>query len=216
MNDYVFEKFLAALRNEKSKARGLTIRALNFENFSVATKGKSKLDLVALHDLWKWAGNTLKYTAHQIDFFLTYHPDSHRYWLRNVGEKDEEGKYCVSLDLEDFLESENHKKQKKKIESVGSFTPDNYELAKRVMKEFMKIPANKQYKIEDQAFRECANWVTKDKEAAETLGKFIHNKYVEPTLKHLYKIHNIDKVKFKRSETQETVDFVYKKTKTKA
>jgi hypothetical protein len=215
MNDYVFEGFLSALRKKKSKARGITIKPLDFENFSVATKGKSKLDLVSLHDLWKWAGDTLKTTAHQINFFLTYHPDSHRYWLKNVGDKDEEGNYCVSIDLEEFIESKKRKEQKARIESMGSFIPDNYELAKRVMQEFTKIPENKKYKIEDQAFRECANWVTKDKEAAEALGKFVHNKYVEPTLKHLYKINNIEKVKFKKSDTQETVDFVYKKTKSK-
>ena len=68
--------------------------------------------------------------------------------------------YSISIDLERFIKSKSAEKYEKN--GAAFFIPDNYELAKKVMSEFKKIHPNKEFKIIENHFRECANWESKN------------------------------------------------------
>ena len=210
MDDYIFSGFLEGLKKDQSKTRGITIEPNHFEEFQISVTGDGKLDLNYMADLYKWLGETLKIRAHQLEFIIRYHPDSPKYWLRDIEKitNEEESLYSVSLDLERFMESEYRAKQRDRIKALGSFIPDNYELARKVFKEFRKDHKNKKFNIiNDNHWRECANWESKDLTAIKALAKFVSEKYVEPYLQDVLKENNIEEVLF----SDKKVDFKYNK-----
>lgn len=204
MNDFVYHGFREMLLKQERIFKGLTIDVINLETFKVNLVNDGIMDLQSLAYLGKWANDIIRQRAHELDFISNYHKDSSRRCWNKI-EKDTEGNYTVGLDLEEFLESSKQQEQMERIEQVGSFIPDNYELAKRVMKEFHSNPDNQKYKLKDISFRETAMWETKNKKAAEALANYIDETYVQPTMQILLKNNKISKVIF--TDTQ--VDFEY-------
>ena len=204
MNDHIFYGFMESLKKDKSKTRGITIEPNHFEEFQIAVTGDGKLDLHYMADLYEWLKGTLKTRAHQLDFICRYHPNSPRYWLKDIDKvsNEEEQTYSVGLDLERFLDSAKKKEQSK---NQTFYIPDNYELAKKVLKEFKKDPNNKKFKLSDTSFREFACWDSKSVEAVKALGNFINEKYVQPDLKIVLEENKIVNVVF----TKEQVDLQY-------
>jgi len=163
MEDYVSYAFLENLRKEDKKKEGkraLSITPIDFENYKVEKLGEGILSLSDLLALKEWTESTLKTKAHQIEFFVMYSQKSPRYWLKDITKKDEQGNYSISIDLERFIKSKSAEKYEKN--GAAFFIPDNYELAKKVMSEFKKIHPNKEFKIIENHFRECANWESKN------------------------------------------------------
>lgn len=210
MNDYIFHDFLENLRKKEAKPRNFSITPKNLEQFQIASKGEGIIELEDIAALYDWAKNILRYSAHTINFIVQYHPDSPRYWKKNVNKPNEYDRlkyYAVSIDLEDFIESKSSEESTKK--HGGNYTiPDNYELARKVFAEFKKHKTyTKQFVIEENHYRELANWETKTKEAANALANFIDEKYVQPKLQEVLKSNNIKKCIFDLEKNQ--IDFEY-------
>ena len=94
--------------------------------------------------------------------------------------------YSISIDLERFIKSKSAEKYEKN--GAAFFIPDNYELAKKVMSEFKKIHPNKEFKIIENHFRECANWESKKLSELKLLADFITVGYICSTLTTNFKI----------------------------
>lgn len=212
--DHRFISYIEALKQTaKNDEKGLSIVPINFESFQATIKNKGILTLAQLADLHSWTRDVLRVSLSQIEFIFSYHPSSPKFWLKGIDEpvcsleEEEIPRYSVGIDLEDFMESNYRSKQKARIESVGTFIPDNYELAKTVLKRFNNETSNKR-KISDTSFRELANWESGDVTVIKDLGDFIQKTYVRPSLKKILKSANAKDVKF-LNET--SFDFIYNK-----
>ena len=209
--DIIYDSFLSSLGVPKKGEKGPVIEAMKFDDFRV-THGSDRMSLAGLAELSKWCDATLRTRAHQLDFFATYHPDSPRFWRKgsNKPHRRDRGEplmYTMGLDLEEFIESENKKKQQQ-IEDMGFYIPDNYELAKKALAAFgRKSTLSK--KIKDVSFRDTAMWESEDQEAILAFGNFIQEKYVNPVIKTVLKSINAKDVKFSKKGGKNKLDFVY-------
>lgn len=213
MNHELYAFIEQVKKNHGKGLKGLSIKPINWETFQASVKKTGHLNLSNIVSLYEWSKSILSASAQQLDFIIYYHKDSPRYWLKNIDKPEDretdngkiEKVYSVGLDLEDFLESQYKKKQKDKIKALGSFIPDNYELAKRVMKDFNKT-YKKKHSIWDNSFRETALWESNNLEEIKALASFLEKKYVIPDLKVVLKRNNIREVIF----TKKQVEFKYK------
>lgn len=200
MDDHILEGFLSALKRnateEEKNAKGLTVIPINYERCQIEILGDGKISLYNLARLTEYLNEYLRTSAHQLNVIFKYHPDSPRFWWDKKQAKEKEREYTLGLDLEHFIESKNQKKQKKTIEEFHYYIPDNYELAKKVFKEFEKEHKVSASKIRDNSFRETAMWESKNLKALNELGEFIQRKYVGPALKAIMKACKIETVSF--------------------
>ena len=183
---------------------GPEISPINFDTFSIKHKD-DRLSMLALVDLAQWSTDTIRSRAHMLKFFVEYHKDSPKNWKKDEA-KDEEGFYVCGLDLEDFMDSDTAKKQMD--ENQPWILPDNYSLAKKVMKRFRKVTGCKT-KIEDISFRETAIWQSRSKKAIKDLGEFIQDTYIEPLLAQKLKEINATGVTFTIVDDKAKLEFVY-------
>lgn len=205
-SDYVYEGFLGHLKTQKTKHKGVGIALVNFEHFQAEIIGDGKIDLARLSELAEWSTKTLQILAHQLNFIFQYHPESPKRVWNEL--KKEEGRYCIGLNLEEVMDSSAQEEQKDRIEQLGYFIPDNYELAKKVMRAFKRLPENKKYKLEDISFRDTAMWETRSVRAAKALSQFIYVRYIEPRLNEILKQNKISQCIFKKNKS---VVFKYEK-----
>jgi len=201
MDDYKFEHLLASCRKQDPKKKGVGVEQLSLEKFQFQIKDDGISDLTDMVKLYDWLTARLRLTAHTIYHLSIYHPDSPKFWLKNIHESDENKNFSVGLDLERFIESKKAKEQSKTNKPF--YIPDNYELARKVLKDFLSLAENKKYSIEDNSFRECANFESKDKKAILALADYIQKKYVEPSVKEILEEFKIKKCIFKDN----TIDF---------
>lgn len=209
--DHVFESFMNQLRSEVPTKTGLSINPLNYETFQAKIKKDGLLDLKAIASLYSWMEDVLRTSAQQLDFISRFSQNSPRFWLKDIETPDHEGRYCIGLDLETFMESESQKKQAAKTNGIGTFIPDNTQLAKDVMKEFRKTNRLKKDTIEDISFRDTAMWKSKDLNALRLLADFIQKQYIDPDLKAVLKACKIKQVIFRKDGDRTAMDFEYYK-----
>ena len=210
MDNHDFLLFTNSLRAKKrvEGSRQMSITPINLGSFKVATFKEGEIDLRDIVDLYDWAKDTLKRTAGVLKYIADYHPDSPSFWMKDLREQEitDYGFYSVGIDMEEFMPSTSQEEQKNKG-MMDFFMPDNYELAKKVLKEFKKT--HKGHKLVDNSYRECANWESKSLESVVALAEFIQEKYVGPKTEALLKEYNIKDCIFGEEDERKNVDFIY-------
>lgn len=188
-------------------SRQLAIEPINFETFKAKTNKDGEITLRDIVDLYDWTKSVLAQSAYQLGFFYAYHHNSPNFWMKDVlrQEPNEEGFYKARINLEDFLESERKKQDKE--ENMDYYIPDNYSLAKKVLRGFKKL--NPGHKLLDHSFRDCACWESKSLETVLALAKYIQDKYVAPKVKEMMKAANIKECEFPIEENKQKVNFIY-------
>lgn len=211
MEDYILRGHIANIKRaveeghmERTKTIG--IEMLNLENFKFKLKNKSGIVSVAeLIDIKEFIDEVIRSNSHVVYNIIHYDKASPKYWGKlELNNYDEEKKpfYCVSLDLETFMHEESTGKEV----VPGYFLPDNYSLADKVLKAFQEAGGDING-IENNHYRECANWETTSKKKARALVKFIEDKYVSPKIKEWKGYANIKKAIWLEDE----VDFIFNK-----
>lgn len=200
---YFFKKNVKENTPDKDQKKGgISIESLNFDRIKLSVNGDGIIDLRSAIEIQEFLESTLKYRAQVLNFIIHYHPDSPRYWrpVDSIERDDEDKAYQLSINLEEFMTSEN----KKKYEGMDFYIPDNYELSKIVEKEFKKKLGSMKG-IKGNHFRELAVWESSEVEKLEPLGNFIEEKYVAPKLKEIMESMGIKGVKFENNK----IDFIY-------
>jgi hypothetical protein len=209
--------FIQSLAKKKTTKKGLTIVQKNFGNFQVALRSEGIMELAALAKLNQWTYEVLTEHASIIEYIAKYHPESPRYWLKNIDKSQKtirtiKGKdidvevYSVGLDLEQFMESKKAKSQRNRTKQLGFYIPDNYELAQTVLKEYGK--KNDIKNIDDNSYREFANWESTNLSSIKSLATFLENNYTLTKLRKIMKAKGIVKCVFTKDNK---LDFIYKK-----
>lgn len=207
MSNYLVEGFIdnikkAVENGEMKTTKTISINMINFEDFEF--KINTEDGLVSMHELIKikeFIDQILLGCSNSIRKIIELEPNSPRYWGVLEKEKDEgngNSFYRVSIDLHsciDGFDKEIH---------PGSYIPNNYSLAEFVINEF-KEAGNDTSGIEDNHYRECANWIVKNKKQANKLIKFIQNKYANKKLDEIKKFGNFKEVVFYENK----LDFIY-------
>jgi hypothetical protein len=191
-------------RGEMIPTKNIGIELLNLEELKFTVKNGGKVNVAELIKISKFIDDTLNSMSWACRTIMFYHKKSPHYWGKVEKNKDRK-EYNVSIDLEPFMENESKSKEL----YPGYRIPDNYHLAAELLKKF-KEDGNDIEGIEDDAYRECANWYMKDKKKAKALVDFIDKNYVMPYLKELIEFYNIKEVKF----LEDKMDFVFKKRRT--
>jgi len=211
MEDYILHGHIANVKKaveeghmERTKTVG--IEMLNLENFKFKLKNNDGIVSIAeLIDIKEFIDEVIRNNSHLVYNVIHYDKQSPKYWgkleLKNY---DEERKpfYCVSLDLESFMSEESAGKEL----YPGYFLPDNYTLADKLLKAF-EDAGNSTNGIQNNHYRECANWETSSKSQAQKLVRFIENNYVTPKVKEWKKYAGIKKAVW----LEDKVDFVFNK-----
>lgn len=210
MESTLFLTFAESLRSQPREegSRQLSIEPIDFNTFKAKTHKDGKISLRDIVDLYDWAKSTIAKSAYQLNFFYEYHHDSPNFWMKDVlsQEPNEEGFYNVMIDLEDFLESEE--KEKQMVEKTPEwFIPDNYSLAKKVLKEFEELHLG--HELLDHSFRDCACWKSKNYTSVVALAKYIQEKYVAPKVFDMMKDGNIKECEFPIIEGKQKINFIY-------
>lgn len=209
MDNFNFLLFTSNLRAKKrvEGSRQMSITPKNLGCFTVKTFKDGEIDLRDIVDLYDWAKDTLQRTAGILNYIADYHPKSPTSWMKNLSTQEvtDYGFYSVGIDLEQFIPSKAQEEQKN--EGLDSFIPNNYELAKKVLKEFKK--AHKGHKLVDNSFRDLANWESKSLESVVALAEFIQEKYIGPKTEALLKEYNIKDCVFGEEDGRKNVDFIY-------
>ena len=210
MEDYIFHAFLDDIKKDaKKRPGGPQIKPLDFENYKL-TEGDGKMTLGHMAKLMEWLRDTLRTRAHQLYFVATYHKGSPRYWRKYESrpvDYDGQKLYEVRLDMEDFLESDSRKKYKKR--GMPTYIPDNYELAKKVLKMYK---GDKEGLI-DNSCRECVTFQSVSYDKVKSIGDFIEKKFIEPDLNAVLASFGATDVKFSNVKGRSKLTFVYPKKK---
>lgn len=186
---------------EMTPTKNVQIELLNLEELKITTKNGGVINVADLIGIKEFIDNTLDSMSWACRALINYHKNSPLYWGR-LGKENERKMYNVSIDLEPFMKNDSKSKEL----YPGYTIPDNYHLSSELLKKF-KEAGNSIEGIEEDAYRECANWYIKDKKTTKNLVDFIDKNYVIPYLKNLIEIYNIKEVKF----LEKKVDFVFKK-----
>lgn len=211
MEDYILHGYIANVKKaveeghmERIKAIG--IEMLNLENFKFKLKNKSGIVSIAeLIDIKDFIDELIRNNSHVVYNIIHYDKQSPEYWGKlELQTYSEEVKpfYSVSIDLEKFMHEESEGKEL----YPGYFLSDNYTLAEKLLKAF-EGAGNSIKGIEDNHYRECANWETRSKSQAQKLIKFIENNYVTPAVKGWKEYAGIKKTIW----LEDKVDFVFNK-----
>lgn len=211
MEDYILHGYVDNVKRgveegfiERTKTIG--IEMLNVENFKFKLKNKNGIVSIAeLIDIQEYINKIVHNNSHVVYNIIHYDKQSPKYWGKlELNRYDEERRpfYDISLDLEKFMDEESTGKEP----FPGYFLPDNYTLADKVLKAF-EDAGNSIKGIENNHYRECANWETSSKAQARKLVKFIEDNYVTPKVKEWKEYAGIKRAIW----LEDKVDFVYKK-----
>lgn len=178
-------------KGEMIPTKSIGIKLLNLEEFQFYIKGNDGVvNMAEFIKIKKFIDSSISSISWACRTFMTHHKDSPYYWGK-IEKDSERNMYNVSIDLEAFMEESS----KAKEIYPGYSIPDNYHLAKEVMKKFKKA-GNSVKEFEDDSFRDCANWYVKDKKSAKKLVDFIEETYVSPYIKELMEFYNVKEIKF--------------------
>lgn len=188
---------------EMIPSKEIGIVMINLEEFQFSIKESGIVNIAELIKIKEFIDNSIAWIASSCRLLINSHKDSPFYWGKiETNEDDESGEkeYSVSIDLEPFMQKDS----KSKTAFEGYIIPDNYHLAKLIIKSFKKA-GNKTKGLEEGSYRDLAKWYTKDKVQAEKLVKFIEKKYVSPYVKEVMDFYNIREIKF----LEKRMDFVF-------
>jgi len=169
----------------------ISIEMLNLETFKFKLNNENGIVNVAeLVHINEFIKDILTNCALSTSNIIILDKNSPKYW-GNIEKEiyediDKDGKvkkrtyYSVSVDLEDFMVEFSEKKEA----YPGYYIPDNYSLADKVIVDF-KNAGNDIKGIENNHYRECANWEIKTKKQAQKLVDFIQKTYVENKIKEI-------------------------------
>jgi hypothetical protein len=202
----IAEQHVWAVKKEIEEGKTVTTKSIgmkivNLDTFLLEHKG-GETNVAELVELKEHIDNVLGGIGETIKMFTDYHKKSPFYWGKL--EKCEEYKeYAVCIDLENFMHEESEGKEL----APDYFLPDNYALAKKVLKAYKKAGGNIDVINSDEHYRECTNWKFKNKREAQKLVNFIDKTYVKPAIKERMALFNISKIHFGEKE----ITFDYKK-----
>ncbi len=211
MEDYILHGHIANIKRaveegHMERTKAISIEMLNLEKFKFKLKNKSGIVSIAeLIDIKEFIDGVIRNNAHIVYNIIHYDKQSPKYWGKlELKEYDDERKpfYNVSINLENFMQNEST------AEKVSDFTiiPDNYSLAEKVLKAFQETGGDTKG-IDNNHYRECANWETTSKKKAKALVKFIEDKYVTPRVKEWKGYAGIKKTIW----LEDKVDFIFNK-----
>jgi hypothetical protein len=211
MEDYILHGHIANVKRAveeggMERTNTVGIEMLNLEEFKFKLKNKNGIvSMAELIDIKEFIDNLTRDISHTIYNIIHYDKKSPKYWgILNLCDDFEDRKpfYDISIDLETFMHEESEGKEL----VPGYFLPDNYVLAKKVLKAFEESGGDTKG-IECNHYRECANWEVESKSKAKKLIKFIEDTYVSPKVKEWKEYANIKKTIWLENK----VEFIYKK-----
>lgn len=191
-------KYYLRGKDVKTDDKLLSIESIDFHNIQMTIHKNGIIPLTKVVGIIDYLEDVLRYRMQVIEFIKRYHPDSEQYWKKI---DKYESRYSIGLNLETFIDSSN----KDKHSELGFYIPDNYELADRVIKEFVESGGDVS-EISDNSYREYAQWECKKKTPLKKLGEFIDEKYVKPKMQKLLDDFNAESIQVENGK----FEFIYK------